>query len=162
MDRFEIEEPKSWLARISFRQWIIDVISWDGILPACIFGISFLVSIFVAQNQFPAELLMVALPIIGVLVRFSIGYRKILNNHCTRWLRALQLIALGIAVLMFMAFDFFVVLGAFMKLQHALGPMDWFVLGGIGTIYLSLVTFTMFPGIAPSNVDDEYSTHEAI
>lgn len=149
MDRFEIEVPKSSLGKINFRQWIFDVISWDGILPLCIFAISFAVAQFVAQNQFPAELLMVALPIIGVLIRFTIGKRKILSNYCPIWFRVIQFVCLGVAVVFFMAFDFFVVLGAFINKNAVLGPADWMVLGVIGAIYLTLVTCAMFPGRRP-------------
>jgi hypothetical protein len=139
-----------------WRQWFLDVASWDGLFPAFIFLTSYLAARLFPNNQGLAEILMVCLPIIGVLTRFMIGSKKIKSNYCGLWVRRMQFVTLGVAVLMFMAFDFFIVLGAFIRRQNQnfLAPADYWVLGIIAVIYLSLVTFAMYPGREPMYTND--------
>ena len=144
------------LAEPDYRQWFWDVAGWDGLFPALIFLTSYLAARLFPNNQGLAEILMVCLPIVGVLTRFTIGSRKIKLNYCGTWVRRIQFVALGCAALFFMAFDFFVVLGAFVRRrnQNFLAPADYWAVGIMATIYLALVTFAMYPGKAPIFDDD--------
>jgi len=126
---------------------MIDVASWDGLFPAFILSVSLVVAQLLPNNKPVAETLMVSLPLLAALTRLAIGHRKIKSNHCSVWVRAIQFGCLAGAVVLFMAFDFFVVLGAFVQnMQNILGPADRLIFLYIAVTYILLATCAMYPG----------------
>jgi len=137
----------SQYASPNYTQWVINVVSWDGLFPAFILSVSLVVAQLFPKNQVVAETLMVSLPVLGALTRLTIGRRKIQSNHCSVWVRAIQFGCLAFAVVLFMAFDFFVVLGAFVQnKQDVLAPADKLIFFYIAATYILLATCAMYPG----------------
>ena len=161
-DRFRIDEPMP-RGEINYRKWVLDVLSWDGILPACTFGVAWLGAKLFPANQFGqnagwGEVLMIAVPIVGVLARFYIGKHKISTNHCGPWFRALQYLCLCMTVFFFMILDFFVVLGALVRQGPLIGWGDVPTLVCVAAVYLCVVGCTMYPGRSPvDQVNDRFA-----
>jgi hypothetical protein len=131
----------------NYTKWLIDVTSWDGLFPIFILSVSLVVAQLLPKNQATAETLMVILPVLGALTRLAIGRRRIKSNHCSVWVRTIQFGSLAFAVVLFMAFDFFIVLGAFVQnKQNLFAPADKLINLCIAVAYILLATCAMYPG----------------
>ena len=138
---------------IDYRRWVLDIVSWDGILPACIFGISWGVARLFPVNPLgripgPGEVIMVVLPIVGVLVRFYIGNRKIQRNYCSPGFKRLQRFCLHLTLVFFLVFDFVVVLSTLLQQPVGIGPGHWLLVLGVAA-YFCVVGCAMYPGRKP-------------
>ena len=139
-----MRDPQS--ATLDVKSWVVDVISWDGLLPIATFSISLIAAAVFRDNHAPATILLIALPIIGVLIRFTIGRNRICSNHCRPKTRVLQFICLALALLMYMFFDFFVVLNAIVPDKPVFDLEDLIFFSCLGSIYFSLAAVAMYPG----------------
>ncbi len=136
---------------INYSQWILRIIGWDGILPVFVASLSVAVAFIFGNNRPLAETLMVVLPIVALLFRFTIGRKHIRRNYCGEMFKGIQTGALGLAVLILLFADFFVVLTAFIpKNRRHPPPEDVPIYIVALTIYLVLVVFAMYPGREPA------------
>jgi hypothetical protein len=127
--------------------WIGRILSWDGLLPAIVFAASVGVAVLFPNNRIVPEIAMVVLPIGAFLWRARAGHRQINTNGCGPWTRAGQYVALGFALLLFLFFDFMLVLLEFIpKGQRGLAQEDVPIWVGMVIAYLVLATFAMYPG----------------
>lgn len=132
--------------------WSGRILGWDGLLPAVVLLASMAVSLFFPKNQGVQTTALLALPIAAFLWRAHVGYRQINANGCGRWVRRGQRVALGFALLLFVAFDFIFVLLQFIpKGQRQPPPEDVPIWAGMVVAYFALVTFAMYPGRGPTS-----------
>ncbi len=60
--------------------WFVRVVTWDGLLPICVIGITDLLAVLAPNNRLPIEISAFVLPVTGILVRVVAGRRYITNN----------------------------------------------------------------------------------
>ena len=138
---------------INYRQWILRIIYWDGILPIFVSFVSVAVASFLGNNRPLAETLMVVLPIVALFIRFSIGRKHILGNNCGGIFKGVQTGALGFAILIFLFADFLVVLSAFIPKNRGLPPPEDVPIYIVALLlYLVLVIIAMYPGRESASV----------
>jgi hypothetical protein len=132
--------------------WSGRILGWDGLLPAIVLLASMAVALFFPKNQGVQSVALLALPIAAFLWRAYVGHRQIYTNRCGRWVRRGQRVALGFALLLFVAFDFIFVLLQFVpKGQRQLPPEDVPIWAGLAVAYFALVAFAMYPGRGPTS-----------
>lgn len=127
--------------------WSGRILGWDGLLPVIVFSASMAVAVFFPKNQGVQTIALLALPIAAFVWRAHVGRRQINTNGCGRWVRRGQHVALGFALLLFVFFDFILVLLEFIpKGQRQPPPEDVPIWAGMVVAYFALVTFAMYPG----------------
>jgi hypothetical protein len=132
---------------LDYGLWISRVARWDGLLPVIVSAVSVGVALLFPQNRDAQTIALLALPIAAFLYRAYIGRRQIFSNRCRQYIRWLQFVALGFALLLLLFFDFLVVLMAFIPDgPGVLEPEDVPIWAGMLGAYLALVIFAMYPG----------------
>lgn len=141
------QRPKVPRSRAGVVLWIGRILGWDGLLPAIIYSASVAVAVFFPKDEGVRIIAVLGLPIGAFLWRAHVGRRQINTNDCSRGVRFGQKVALGMALLLFVAFDFMSVLLQFIpKGQRELPPKDVPIWAGMVVAYFVLVTFAMYPG----------------
>ena len=92
------------------------------------------------------ELLAIVLPVVGCLVRFSLGRRAIANNLCGVQVRRGQVAALSLGLVLLSLVDCVIVLLYVMPPDAFGQPADWVILFGLWFLYFALMTAAMYPG----------------
>jgi len=126
---------------LDYGLWILRIAGWDGLLPVIICLASMGNAVLFPQNEAVQILAVLTLPIAGFLGRGYMGFRQIDSNRCGQWVQVGQVIALTFALLLFLAFDFVIVLS-----EWHLPPEDIPIWTGMVAAYFALVTFAMYPG----------------
>ena len=136
---------------MSLSNWILRLITWDGLLPAFVWLIPYVVGILFPNMPGMIEFFGVAVPIAAFLIRLYVGQRFISSNHCGTVMRALQLGVFFIGILVLVCID------SMMILAHA-GPggvrmatrTDLIVIVVSFAIYFMSMAFSMYPGYETS------------
>ena len=136
---------------MSLSNWILRLITWDGLLPAFVCVVPYVVGTIFPNMPGMIEFFGVGVPIAAFLIRFQVGQRYISSNHCGNVMRAFQrgVFCIGILVL--------VLVDTLMILAHT-GPAgvqlvtreDVIVLIGLFAIYFLTMAFSMYPGFENS------------
>ena len=131
---------------LDYGLWISRVLGWDGLLPVFVFLASVTIAVLFPQNRAIQTLALLALPIAAFFCRAYVGRGQINSNGCGQWVRWGQYVALGFALLLFVAFDFMLVLLEFVpKGQRRPPPEDVPIWVGMVVAYFLLVAFAMYP-----------------
>jgi bifunctional DNase/RNase len=132
---------------LDYGLWISRILRWDGLLPVFVFLASVAIAVLFPQNGAVQTLALLALPIAAFICRVNVGHAQINSNGCGQWVRLGQFVALGFALLLFVAFDFILVLLEFVpKGQKHPPPEDVPIWIGMIVAYFALVSFAMYPG----------------
>ena len=136
---------------MSLSNWILRLITWDGLLPAFVCLVPYVVEVLFPNMPGMIEFFGVAVPIAAFLIRLYVGQRFIWSNHCGTVMRALQLGVFFIGILVLVCID------SMMILAHA-GPggvrmatrTDLIVIVVSFAIYFMSMAFSMYPGYETS------------
>src|SRR4051812_40647542 len=86
------------VGHVDFAGWLLRLLTWDGILPACVILTPLLIETVLPNRRGAIELVAVALPIVGFFTRIVVGTRHINRNRCGNRLRGVQRCALCLGV----------------------------------------------------------------
>jgi len=129
-----------------FRTWSARVITYDGLLPLAVWLTPWFVALVVPNRRGVIEILAILLPVVGCLIRFSLGRRLITGNLCSPQVRRCQFAALSLGLVLLALIDCVIVL-LYVMPRGAFGqPADWGILVGLWTVYFSLMAGAMYPG----------------
>ena len=129
-----------------FRTWSARVITYDGLLPLAVWLTPWFVALVVPGRRGVIEILAILLPVVGCLIRFSLGRRLITGNLCSSQVRRCQFAALSLGLVLLALIDCVIVL-LYVMPRGAFGqPADWGILVGLWTVYLTLMAGAMYSG----------------
>ncbi|MCP4945079.1 MAG: hypothetical protein GY924_24275 [Planctomycetaceae bacterium] len=129
-----------------FRTWSARVITYDGLLPLAVWLTPWFVALVVPGRRGVIEILAILLPVVGCLIRFSLGRRLITGNLCSAQVRRCQFAALSLGLVLLALIDCVIVL-LYVMPRGAFGqPADWGILVGLWIVYFSLMAGAMYPG----------------
>ncbi|MDR3639662.1 MAG: hypothetical protein P4L84_38030 [Isosphaeraceae bacterium] len=142
--------------QLGVTSWLLRLITWDGVLPACIVFAPAGIELLFPNNRGAIELAAVLLPITAFWVRFSVGKRHIDTNHCGPAVRTFQLCVFCFGIFVLVFFDAAITLSHIMP-QGALfsTSADILVWGIIGAIYVTSMAIAMYPGRSAKH-DEEF------
>ena len=148
------------MTRLSkLRRWLIRLIAWDGVLPAVVWSVPFVIHALMPNCRGAVEICAVVLPIVAFFVRFVMGCRVIDSNHCGTLLRRIQVVVLCIGILPLLLIDVFMVLANVMPQGAVIATWeDLIVLAVLYTIYFSAMAIAMYPGSGEEV--ETYLSHE--
>lgn len=126
--------------------WLIRLFGYDGLVPALVIAIPALIS-WVFGRGVVIEVIAVILPIVAFFWRSAIGLHQIEGNTCPNGVRISQKVALCLALLTLALVDAFLIL-AWGLPANALAMDDYLVTLAIYGVYLCLMAFASFPGLA--------------
>jgi hypothetical protein len=127
--------------------WLLRILTWDGLLPACVVLFPTVIAIVLPNNRGAIEITAVVLPIAGFFLRVSAGRRQIASNRCAARLRHVQLCAFVLGILVLTLIDAVLILSHVMP-QGALfaDKTDRVVWTILFSVYLASMTIAMYPG----------------
>ncbi len=127
--------------------WLLQLIAWDGILPAAVWTIPFLFTLAFPNNRGLIEITAIVVPISALLIRFHVGRTRIRTNYCGEWMRRLQTMALCVGILAFLLIDAFIVLSHLVpeQAEETTKFAAMFYLG----FYIPLMAIALYPGTEP-------------
>jgi len=129
-----------------FRTWSARVITYDGLLPLAVWLTPWFVALVVPNRRGVIEILAILLPVVGCLIRFSLGRRLITGNLCSPQVRRCQFAALSLGLVLLALIDCVIVL-LYVMPRGAFGQSaDWGILVGLWIVYFSLMAGAMYPG----------------
>ena len=130
--------------------WLRELIAWDGLLPAFIWTIPWVLSNLFPNRRGPVEACAVILPILGVVIRLVRGLSVIAQTSrgSWRWLTRIACFLMAISILC--------VLDCFVILINIMPPMpplrdarDLAFTVAPFLVYLALVGYAFFPETTP-------------
>jgi hypothetical protein len=133
--------------QMSLTSWILRLVTWDGLLPAVVWLIPYVVGIFFPNMPGVIEFFGVAVPIAAFWIRFHVGQRFISSNHCGTVMRAFQLGIFFIGILVLVLVDTIIILahsvpaGVRLKTRE-----DAIVIVVMFALYFLAMAFAMYPG----------------
>ncbi len=155
------------VGRVNYGSWFFRVLGWDGLLPVCIVLIPTLVKILIPNNRGAIEATGVLLPIAAFFVRLFIGLRHIASNHCAVSVRGFQYCVFCLGIFLLVCVDALLILSQEMpKGAMFVTRTDYVVFAILISIYLTSMTFAMYPGRVQSPddtgwLDDAFSDQES-
>ncbi|MBN1591556.1 MAG: hypothetical protein JW888_18725 [Pirellulales bacterium] len=133
--------------RIDFRSWLLTLITWDGLLPACVVLVPIVVEMLLRNNRGAIEIVAVVLPMAGFFIRVYVGHRVISSNRCGILVRRCQFGVFFIGLFLLALMECVLVLSRLMPAGALFAAKDdqivWAVLI---TLYLTFMIVAMFPG----------------
>lgn len=133
------------LARHPLVRWIIQLFTYDGVLPAVVLLLPGVASLAFGAGVV-IELIAVVLPIVAFFVRSAVGLRNIEENVSGALLGALQKAALFVGLLLLVLVDAFMILTWRMP-ANALAWGDYVFTAILYGCYLFLMAIATFPGL---------------
>ena len=132
---------------MSLSNWILRLITWDGLLPAIVWVVPYIVSSIFPNTPGVIWVLGVLLPIAAFFIRYQAGRRFISTNHCGNVMRIFQVIVFCFAILIIVLIDAAIVLshaaGAGVRIM---GEENVIVIIVSFAIYFLSMAFSMYPG----------------
>jgi hypothetical protein len=129
--------------RVNYRSWLLTVLTWDGVLPACVALIPAGIKLILPNNRGIIEVISVTLPIAAFLLRFRAGKRRIDTNGCSEAVRIVQMCIFVLGILALVLVDCFLILTNVMP-QGA--EMSLVVSVALLAPYLAIMAVAMYPG----------------
>jgi hypothetical protein len=141
---------------VNYRSWLLRVITWDTLLPACVGLIPYGIKLLFPNRRGVIELTAVTLPVAAFFLRLRAGRRQIAANHCSEAVRRFQFGIFVLGVLPLVLVDCFLILTHVMP-PGALfaAPGDWLISGIVLGIYLLCMTIAMYPGYSPAEEEPD-------
>lgn len=142
------------VGRVNYGSWFFRVLGWDGLLPVCIVLIPTAIKILIPNNRAAIEVTGVLLPIAAFFVRLVIGLRHIALNHCAITVRRFQYCVFCLGIFLLVCVDALLILSQDMpKGAMFVTRTDYVVFAILIFIYLTSMTFAMYPGRVNSHDD---------
>jgi hypothetical protein len=146
---------------LDYRSWFIRVISWDAILPFCMFFMPTLIEFCFPNQRGVMEITAVTLPILAFMLRVRAGWRHIMTNRCSVVVQHLQFFVFCLGILPLVLIDCFMILSHLMPQ----GPLNvsqdgMLLLAIVFAVYLMIMTVAMYPGrriSSDADLDDLYA-----
>lgn len=134
--------------RINFSEWRRRVLGWDGLLPLCVTFLPLAIDFFLPKNTAAQNVAAVAIPIVAIFVRFSIGSAHIAVNRVGPTLRAAQYCVFNVAIFWLCLLECFVIIVNVVDAPagSAEAAEDWLIVSVMYLPYLLAMSFVMFPG----------------
>jgi hypothetical protein len=130
---------------MSLSHWILRLITWDGLLPAFVWLIPYVVgSVF---PNMPGLIEFFA----AFLIRLYVGQRFISSNHCGTVMRGLQLGVFFIGILILVGIDSMMILTHTGPRGVRMATQTDLIVGLVAfTIYFVSMAFSLYPGYETS------------
>jgi hypothetical protein len=143
------------VGHVNYGSWFIRVISWDAILPFCLFLAPTLIEFCFPNRRGVMEVIAVTLPVAAFLLRARAGWHHITTNKCSDLVQRFQFFVFCIGILPLVLFDCFMILSHLMP--H--GPLNLthdalLILASVFAVYLMLMAVAMYPGRTTLSPDD--------
>lgn len=132
-----------------YRQWLLQLFVWDGLLPLLIINFAVLLSILIPKPRWIVDLAAVFIPIIGFFVRMRVAYAYAEENQSNGF----QYFAFWIALFLLMLLDAVLIL--FLHDPRIAGNRDWNIWLMLYSTYLLIIGFALFPFDRPELDDQE-------
>lgn len=140
--------------QVNYRTWFFRVITWDGLLPACILLAPTVAELLLPHNRGLIEFMAVATPIVAFFARIRAGKHHIASNHCTRVVRAIQFCVFCLGLFPLVLIDAVVILSHVMPAGALFAAKeDRIVFVALVSIYLAAMLIAMYPGRAEAIAD---------
>ena len=129
------------------KHWALRILAWDGLLPAVLLVVPFLVRATFPQLPNAIVFIAVVLPIAALFLRLYAGCCHIAANHCGPILRHIQSASLMMGIFALMLID-----AVLIGLQGMPGKPIWRdpnelrMLTGIYAFYVACMAITLYPG----------------
>jgi hypothetical protein len=138
------------IRQVDFVSWVLRVLTWDSLLPACVILFPTAIAFLLPNNRGAIEITGVVLPIAGFVLRVRAGRRQITSNHCAATMRHVQLGSFVVGILILTLIDAVLVLSHVMP-QGALfaDKTDRVVWAILFFVYLASMSIAMYPGVPP-------------
>lgn len=142
------------MGRVNYGQWLIRLVTWDGLLPGCIVLAPSVVEFLFPKNREAIELVSVMLPVIGLSIRIRLGSRHIGSNHCSVTIRCFQMCAFILGLLLLGLVECVLVLTHVMPVGALfVDSRDVVIWATVFSIYLFAMAIAMYPGRAISHLE---------
>lgn len=138
---------------VDHRGWAARVLGWDLVVPALIAAVPALVELGLPGRRGPQEVLGVALPIAAFFLRLRAGRRQIDGNRCGPTTRRWQFAVFCVGVLPLIVVDCLLILVGTMPNARMFTREDLAAWVVMLSIYLTSMTFAMYPGRRPPGDD---------
>lgn len=134
--------------QVNLGAWLFRVLTWDGLLPACVVLFPTVIELLLPNNRAAIEVIAVVLPIIGFFLRVRAGRRQIASNKCGAAFRIFQFCMFSLGILVLTLIDAVVIL------SHVMPPGAWCVDRTdlvvwviLSSVYLTSMGMAMYPGV---------------
>ena len=140
------------LGWVNYRSWLLRILTWDTLLPACVGLVPHGVEFLFPSHRGVMEVVSVTLPIVAFLLRLRAGMRQIDSNRCSEAVRSFQLITFVLGILPLVLVDCFMILSHLMPKGALFATKDeLLVWASLFAIYLTCMAVAMYPGPPESN-----------
>jgi NADH:ubiquinone oxidoreductase subunit 6 (subunit J) len=143
--------------------WLLRLATWDGLLPAAVWGASTVLLAVLPRKEEAVVLTVAILPAAALIVRFYVGRRMIDTNACTPGFRKVQLVCLCAGLLVLTLLDTLLMTLFTLELPQPANPTEELaavaiIVAMFYTPYLLFLAVAMYPGPAPRPlVIDEFA-----
>jgi hypothetical protein len=120
-------------------QWLLNVLGWDGLLPAIVVAAPSLVALIFPGRQGALELTFVVVPIAAFLIRMVNGSSRYSRGEFCRW----QALLFGVAIFFLVGLDAALIM--FHLINGGVGVDAWLMLGGLYAVYLVMMAIALYP-----------------
>jgi hypothetical protein len=136
--------------------WLIRLVTWDGIFPAAILSVPFLLRWMFPNDRATIELAAVVLPIVAFFVRYRAGMKHIATHRSTETWRRIQVAVFGVGLIVLVVMDGVMILTHVMpKGAVVRTTADLVVWTSLYLFYFGAMAFAMFPGWKKSASDED-------
>jgi hypothetical protein len=139
------------LGRVNYRSWLLRVLTWDTLLPACVGLVPLGVELVFPNHRSVMEVVAVTLPIVAFFLRLRAGKRQIDSNRCSEAVRGIQSCTFVLGIMPLILVECFMVLSHLMPKGAVFTKAELPVWAGIFIIYMMSMVVAMYPGPSESN-----------
>ncbi len=144
--------------RVNYGSWLLRLIAWDSLLPACLMLAPLVIETLFPKQRGIMEITAVILPIGAFFLRIRAGKRYIASNRCSQKVRWFQHGALYLGIMPLVLIDCVIILSHLMPKGALLASAgDRIVLGLMFGFYLALMAIAMYPGKDDPLWSDEWN-----
>jgi len=145
--------------RASIGSWLFRLMAWDGLLPAAVWAVPWVIEWLIPHRRGAIEVTAVVLPIVAFFIRYQVGRRYIASNRCGALMRGLQVGVFCVGILLLVLIDAVIVLSHVMPKGAAFATAaDCIVWAVLYSIYLTSMAIAMYPGpCEPPDESDPWS-----
>ena len=141
--------------RLNWTDWLLRVLTWEGLVPATVFFGSMAIAILSKHDFWLIIGTGILLPSIACVVRFRSGMRTIETNNCHPFTRFWQMksLIIGVIIMGFME-GLYIIYSTKPGLGLLGGGNDTHIWIGFLLAYLLLLTFATYPGLSSNTLYD--------
>jgi hypothetical protein len=142
---------------VNLGSWALRVAAWDAVLPLFVMSIPFGLKWLFPEWRGLVELASVVMPIIAFLIRLTVGVGHIRSNHCSLFVKKLQVAFLCFGIMPLVFLECILALSALGPGDPMFGRETQSTVMTMVFIYLFCMLIAMYPGSAPvASADDRY------